>query len=161
TFARTELMIVSGRQVLRDKDKNAHPAVVWLLDQMARGLAAYYQRMRVVTIRDGELLKSLGLKPRPNNRYQVSEVAEKAPAVLEVADRLSALPGRRSARENAVIDLAAQIHRLGQRRQVAEKIHEGLARRQVDQAQVFWIDDEAVLGMLGLPKRDIPRYSED
>jgi ABC-type transport system involved in cytochrome c biogenesis permease subunit len=92
TFARTELMIVSGRQVLRDTDRKTHPAVVWLLDNMVRGLAAYHAS-------------------RPD------------------------------------------------RRATAETIHAGLARRRVDEAPVFWIDDEAVLGMIGLPRRDIPRYS--
>src|SRR5262249_45355402 len=92
TFARTELMIVSGRQVLRDKDRKSHPAVMWLLDNVVRGLAAYHAR----------------------------------------------LPDRRA---------------------TAQAIHAGLARRRLDQVPVFWIDDGEMLGMIGLPKRDVPLYS--
>src|SRR5262249_33562262 len=66
TFARTQLLLICKRQEYTDADDQTQPALRWLLDMMATGLANYYQRFEFVFIRDAELLKKLGLEARPD-----------------------------------------------------------------------------------------------
>ena len=68
TFARTTLLSMNKRPEYRDADGHTKPAVRWLLDTPAEGLATYYEGASgVVFVFNDDLVKQLGLTPRSNH----------------------------------------------------------------------------------------------
>src|SRR5262249_44453920 len=64
TYARTQMLVVSSKQTYQDAQDQTQPALRWLLDSLAAGLANRYQDGPVyATIEDPNLAKQLGLHP--------------------------------------------------------------------------------------------------
>jgi ABC-type transport system involved in cytochrome c biogenesis permease subunit len=154
-------MLMGGRQAYRlGEEKTAHAPAEWMLDVMAMGLANYYDKMRFVIITDPELVKTLGLEPRPVNRYQVSEFAEQFPLIRKETERISKLPdGQRTPKDEAMFDLALQTVGVMKRVDTAKRIRERLAARKIDESELYWIESDEVMAMLELVQKDRPRYT--
>jgi ABC-type transport system involved in cytochrome c biogenesis permease subunit len=160
TFARVQLMSVTNRQEYRDADGVTQPAVRWLLDTMAEGLANYYKQMNVVHVSDPGTLAWLGLEPRESQRYLLTEFRDKLPEIEKEMARLRQVkPEEWTEADRHRLDLFSQL------RAAAERAHEGKAiqaeqrKRKTDEARVFRVENDQVLQMLQLSPREGLRYS--
>ncbi len=104
TVARVDLMVISGRQVLRDPNGKEVTAVKWLLDVLTsewgfENHAAY--REKAFRIDNDQLLGMLGLEMRPGKyRYALNEFRGK----LDVLDREYARARNLEAKKREVFD---------------------------------------------------------
>jgi ABC-type transport system involved in cytochrome c biogenesis permease subunit len=95
TVARVDLMVVSGRQVLRDADGKEVPAIKWLLDVLTSSRIfnnPAADREKVFRIDNDQLLGMLGLELRPGKyRYALDEFADKLDVLQREYARVRAL----------------------------------------------------------------------
>lgn len=113
TLARTNLMVISGRQTFRDQDGHEQPAIRWLLDVTANRLAkngTAAEKHRVFRIENDQVLNLLGLEERSGFRYAIEEFGKNVTKVEKEANRAQGLEaGQRSEFDNAVLKLAQQL----------------------------------------------------
>jgi hypothetical protein len=166
TYARVQLMIVSNRQDYTDGQGKTQPAVRWLLDTLALGLAIDYAR---VPIDDPELLDKVGLPVNNLHRYPIDEV-EKSPGWVELSKKLppaeevtGELVRRLPRLEANACWLKVMIAQARQtkRPEVSEAIRRNLAARKALSPVVLRIENDQVLEMLGLTRRSGLRYSQE
>jgi ABC-type transport system involved in cytochrome c biogenesis permease subunit len=99
TVARVDLMIISGRQVLRGPEGKEMPAIKWLLDVFTSerpfdNNASY--REKVFRIDNDQLLGMLGLELRPGKyRYALNEFADKLPVLQQEYSRVRAIDAKK------------------------------------------------------------------
>jgi ABC-type transport system involved in cytochrome c biogenesis permease subunit len=117
TLARTELMILSNRQEWAEKDKDpdawtpppSRPAIEWLLNVMTSKLSqnGAAESAPIFRIENLEVLKLLGLKPKPGSfRYAIDEFADKFGALEEEARRAHNVdPQKRDLFDQKVLEL--------------------------------------------------------
>jgi ABC-type transport system involved in cytochrome c biogenesis permease subunit len=93
SVARTKLMLLSGRQVFYDEQKQEHSAVEWMLDALTsqeppfQNPAAYEHK--VFRIENDQVLSLLALEPRPGSyRYSLNEIGGKWRDFVEAADKV-------------------------------------------------------------------------
>jgi ABC-type transport system involved in cytochrome c biogenesis permease subunit len=90
TFARNNLMVISSRQEYKDADGKMQPAIKWLLDVMTSGFSENKtpQKEKVFRIENDQVLKLLGLEPRPLFwRYAIDEFGDKVELLEREAER--------------------------------------------------------------------------
>src|SRR5437588_1157587 len=105
TYARTTLMLISGRQEFTDESGKTQPAIQWLLDVVTSRPPS-----DGVRIDNDKLLDLLGLKPRPGARYDVDEFGDKLPALADQMARVQKQePGQRDDYDTAILQLAVQL----------------------------------------------------
>ena len=77
TYARTTLMLISGRQTYQDENDKTQPAIKWVLEVLSSRDTA--EKLQVFRIENEEVLAMLGLKPRSEThfRYALDEFAGK------------------------------------------------------------------------------------
>jgi ABC-type transport system involved in cytochrome c biogenesis permease subunit len=121
TLARTALMILSNRQEWAEKDKPpedffpppSRPAIEWLLNvmtsQVSRNGAA--EKAPIFRIENDQVLKLLGLKPKPGSfRYSIEEFADKFPQLEEEARRAHNVePQKRDLFDQKVLELFGHL----------------------------------------------------
>jgi ABC-type transport system involved in cytochrome c biogenesis permease subunit len=166
TYARNQMLVISKRQDYTDGLGKTQPAVRWMLDTLAMGLAIDYA---YVPIEDEELIKALGLPPNNLGRYPIDAV-EASPKWAELKkklpplDRLTPADLRQMPRLEANAVLLAiylnEAHRT-HRPEIAAAIRTKLADRQVGKAAVLRIENDQLLDMLGLQGRSGFRYTLD
>ena len=92
TFARTSLMIISGKQTYRDDNKETHSAVKWLLDVIAGGPKLenpVANNAKVFRIDNLQVLAFLGLEPRAGSyRYSLAEIMPKFDEIVAERKRI-------------------------------------------------------------------------
>jgi ABC-type transport system involved in cytochrome c biogenesis permease subunit len=153
TYARTNLMVISSRTSYRDTKGNTQPAVKWVMDCLAVGLANYYD---TVSVEDPEMLAWLDLSQR--QRFEVRAIQEKLATKRDELDRLAKLPAEKLEplqRKKLRLDMEARV-----RDKLADDIHEHLSKEgDVRKAPVVRIENDQVLTLLGLERREGLRYS--
>ena len=94
TFARTQLMLASGKQTYQDAQDKSQPAVRWLFDTMAAGLAKRYEDgPTYATIEDPKLAEALGLRPNPAGRYPIAAFHKKLAERVQPLEKLDEKDG--------------------------------------------------------------------
>jgi ABC-type transport system involved in cytochrome c biogenesis permease subunit len=114
TVARTNLMIISGKQTFKDLNDKTQPAVKWLLDVLVagpvlnRGDAPKY---KVFRIENDQVLNLLGLSPRPGSfRYAYDEFADRYEILLSEARRADAMDEKqRDLFDNKLLELFKHV----------------------------------------------------
>jgi ABC-type transport system involved in cytochrome c biogenesis permease subunit len=96
TLARTDLMLISGKQEFEDEAGNTQPAIKWLLDVMCTPLTDEKTeppgfKYKIFRIDNLEVLNLLQLERRKGFRYALGEFADKIPLVAREADRVRQL----------------------------------------------------------------------
>jgi ABC-type transport system involved in cytochrome c biogenesis permease subunit len=95
TFARTSLMIISGKQTYKDEKKppETHSAVEWLLEVMSGGPRLQNpvaNDSKVFRIENLQVLAFLGLQPRPGSyRYSIAEIGSKIDDIILERKRIT------------------------------------------------------------------------
>jgi ABC-type transport system involved in cytochrome c biogenesis permease subunit len=151
TLARTTLMVLSGKQTYRDHEDRTQPAIKWLLGAMTNhdhDEEAFQKALqgKYFEIEDAKLRELLGLEARPDSRYSALDLKSKAKLLMNLAAQLERMsPEEKSTAAYAVIDLAYQFRLLA-----------ALAGRT---DQVFRIENDQVLNLLGLKPRPGWRYA--
>jgi ABC-type transport system involved in cytochrome c biogenesis permease subunit len=98
SVARTNLMILSGRQTFVDDRDKENPvrrsAVEWLLDVLASplGEGGPAEKHKVFRIENEQVLSLLGLQPRPGFRYAIEEFSDKLEQFYAQANRAKKVP---------------------------------------------------------------------
>jgi ABC-type transport system involved in cytochrome c biogenesis permease subunit len=117
TLARIDLMILSNRQEWQEKDKApddlfpppSRPAIEWLLDVMTSKLSrnGTAEKAPIFRIENDQVLKLLGLKPKPGSfRYAIDEFADKFAALEDEARRAHDVdPKQRDLFDEKVLEL--------------------------------------------------------
>ncbi|HXG11500.1 MAG TPA: cytochrome c biogenesis protein CcsA [Gemmataceae bacterium] len=161
SYAREQMMYMSKRQDYKDGSGETQPAIRWLLDTMARGLAHYYRRAEFVTITNSEVLKFLELPPREDHLYHYSEFRNK-PQLKQETERIFKQIHQKQPASDFDKDLLRAAYQAVQgehQGKYAQAIRRELAKRQTDRALIFRIENDQVLAILGLPRREGLRYS--
>jgi cytochrome c-type biogenesis protein CcsB len=115
TVARTNLMMISGKQQFEDETGNTRSAVRWLFDVMTSRLTRGEEtppamKYKVFRIDNLEVLNLLGLERRRGFRYALEEFADKVPLVAKEADRARQLePGRKDLFDIKILELEQQL----------------------------------------------------
>jgi ABC-type transport system involved in cytochrome c biogenesis permease subunit len=94
TVARTNLMLISGKQEFTDEEGHTQPAIKWLLDVMTSAPLrenAPALKHKVFRIENLEVLNLLGLPQRKGYRYAISEFGSKLGKIKQEARRAEAL----------------------------------------------------------------------
>jgi ABC-type transport system involved in cytochrome c biogenesis permease subunit len=91
SLARTDLMIISGRQEFEDEKDTTQPALRWALDAMSKRYmpegASPADRLKIFRIDNLEVLNLLGLERRKGFRYAYNEFGDEA-RMFKVAKEL-------------------------------------------------------------------------
>ena len=86
TLARSSLRILAGRESVHWGERSEKvPAITWLLDVIAGKEKA--KEYRVFRIDNREVMHLLKLRPRPGNRFAMSEIEPRLEAILDQARR--------------------------------------------------------------------------
>lgn len=117
TFARGQLILLSGRSEFRDEDGKTYPASKWLLDVMAtdmRKMSGPALRYKMFRIENLDVLDLLHLEHRPGKwRYAINEFARSLDDLQKIkneAKRARAKPAKeRSVYESKIIELDGHI----------------------------------------------------
>ena len=115
TFARTSLMIISGKQTYKDENKETHSAVKWLLDVMSGGPRLQNpvaNNSKVFRIENLQVLAFLGLPPRPGFfRYSIAEIGEKIDDIIVERKRVTETldPKRLTLYDHKIVELADHL----------------------------------------------------
>jgi ABC-type transport system involved in cytochrome c biogenesis permease subunit len=146
TLARNSLMVISSRQTYRDADGKEQPAIKWLLDVMTSSRG--WEERQVFTIEDADLRSHLGLMDRPGYRYSYADLGEAADVLREIGED-PARAGKKfdTPSGRKVLDLAVRI-----------ALYANVTRYDTPH-QVFRIENEQVLTVLGLERREGFRYA--
>jgi len=119
SLARTDLMILTGKQSLRDSRGSEVTPDEWSLDVM--NLGAYFltdgragsveaASQPVFRIESDAVRNALGLPEREGLRYTYAEVAAKMDVVRKESDRARKLePGQRELFDNKILELAGHV----------------------------------------------------
>jgi ABC-type transport system involved in cytochrome c biogenesis permease subunit len=147
TVARTTLMQISDKQTFTDTKGRTRPAVQWLLDVMTSrfpGEGHAPDSDELFRVEDEQVVRLLGLEPRSEPLYKYGELAARLPRAR--AEAGAAAPGEgekpRTAAQAKLQDLA-----------------EAMASPPAMRYEVFRIENDEVLGLLGLPRRSGLRYA--
>ena len=111
TLARNNLQIISDREAWEDASGRRQPAIIWLLDVIAKPRQA--AQHRVFRVDNLQVLDLLGLEQRPGFRYSYAEINtdENFPKIIEQARRAGQKEGpQRSAFERKVLELWNQLN---------------------------------------------------
>src|SRR5262249_42804011 len=155
TYARTQLMLLNRRQEYRDEKGDSQPAVRWLLNIMAGGVRDLYE---VTDIPDPDVQAWFGLPTRAGGQFAVGEgrkalVAGKKSEAFEAI--LKKPSEKRTELEQKVFTAALRV---AMRQKVVSQVEEATKKNgDPEKARVFRIDNDQVLGMLGL---DLAKGSE-
>jgi cytochrome c-type biogenesis protein CcsB len=153
SVARVQLMIVSKRTTYRDAEDKKHPAIQWLLETMARRGhdKCHSEKLRAFRIEDPKALEILGLTSRADSLYAYQEFASATEELFKAAARIEEeVPAKnRTAQDKALHDLAVQVN-----------TYEKFAPLE-NPLKVFRIENDQVLNLLLLERRDGLRYSID
>ncbi len=160
SYARTQMMLMSKRQTYQDVNDKTQPAIRWLFDTLAFGLSAYYQMAQFITLDDPEMLRFLELPPRETKLYKIDEIAEK-PQLKREMDRILKLhqQGEKlTPFDRKFFGLTVEVFEVIERAGYARTIRQELDKRKADRSPIFRIENDQVLALLGLPRRDGLRY---
>lgn len=117
TLARTDLLILSGKQTFiddRNEDKPVtRPAIEWLLDVMTSPIEPMEgpaHKHKVFRIENDQVLAFMGLKARSGLRYSYSEFVDKVPDLGEEVERIENIePKFRNLFESKLMELAHHV----------------------------------------------------
>jgi ABC-type transport system involved in cytochrome c biogenesis permease subunit len=121
TVARVSLMQINNRETWTDKSGQKPPPIKWLLDVMTSQLfqterdlerkAVPALQHKVFRIENDQVLKVLGLKPRPGSyRYSLAEFQDKMDVLVRESERANATdPARRDLFDVKILELANRI----------------------------------------------------
>ncbi len=167
TLARVSLMILSGRQEYTDSQKKDRPATQWLLDVMtASNRNSEKQTNQTPIGGDSRLVKAyrldqplvrqlLGMEDAPGELFSFQEIYDKAgregiQRLIQEEERLHTMDRDSLQKEElAILDFATQL-----------RVHLQFSQFETSH-RVFRIDNEEVLGLLGLKAREGFRYGFD
>jgi ABC-type transport system involved in cytochrome c biogenesis permease subunit len=169
TVARVSLMIISGRQTYLDRTgvddpKNTkkkddddepkgkeRPAIQWLLEVMTARARHDSEKRRAFRIQDARVRDLLNLPDRTDGLYAFEEFAPRANALFDEAVAVGKKYGRDkpTGSDAQVFDFAQQVL-LYTQYATLETPH-----------RVFRIENDQLLGLLGLKRREGFRYAYD
>lgn len=154
TVARTTLMIMSGRQECEIGEDEKVPAIKWLLDVMTSSMKdpGKLGDRKVFTIKDAQVVSLAGLKPAEDSKYSYNDLLSMGPKeVKALFDRAGAVldleADRRTPFEQELLTLANQLRFVRELGPVAMHY------------RTFHIDEEGLLGLLGIRPRSGFRYA--
>src|SRR5262249_15538657 len=109
TFARTNLMIISGKQTYKDDQGQRHSAVKWMLDVISGSPEA--TKSKVFRIDNLQVLAFLGLPLRPGSfRYSIEEFRDKMEEIIQEKKRIDALDQKKlSLYEHGIVELMEHL----------------------------------------------------
>lgn len=161
SFARTQMLLMSKQQDYKDVEGKRQPAIRWLFDTLAFGLSRYYDLFQFVTISNPELVQFLELKPNPKGIYSLEEVAGKPQFQTEMKRLLQQHQHEEklSGTDRDMFRLLMEVAHNLERMRYSQAISQELQKRQALQNSIFRIENDQVLALLGLPRREGLRYS--
>jgi ABC-type transport system involved in cytochrome c biogenesis permease subunit len=162
TFASVELMLLNRRQTYYDefdkKKQKKQQAVKWLLNVLSEGYAGALARLPF-TVADPELRGWFTLPAQAGFRYDLRDLANNEAAM----ERLRELEKKRSTPEKMTPverKAMALMESLKGRQTEGDRIMDVREKKGTSyRAEIFRIDNDQVLAMLGLPIREGFRYS--
>jgi ABC-type transport system involved in cytochrome c biogenesis permease subunit len=157
TYARVQLMLVSSRQEFTDEFGNTgQPAVLWVLDVLADGLERWYSR---IPVPDAQVRNWLGLPDRPFPLFTMREVIG---AAADKKDRLQRILETKGERNPVEENVAMTVMLAVSRKRSLDEIEQARKVKKLDDAEktnVFRIENDQLLSMLGLERREGLRYN--
>jgi ABC-type transport system involved in cytochrome c biogenesis permease subunit len=128
TFARTSLLIISGKEDFKDEDGTTQPAIRWLLDVMTSGklfqMANAEQKdkfplaggkAKVFRIDNPQVRDLLGLEQRSGSRYALNEFADKMDDLEKEFHRVLKIDEKkRSAYDAKALETSRHVQLYGQ-----------------------------------------------
>jgi ABC-type transport system involved in cytochrome c biogenesis permease subunit len=111
TFARTSLMVISGKQTYKDDNKETHSAVKWILDLVAGGPELQNpvaNHAKVFRIDNLQVLAFLGLEARPGSyRYSLAEIMRKFDEIIAERKRIETVDSKKHTLfEHGIVELS-------------------------------------------------------
>lgn len=152
TLARVSLTILNHRDTYRDAEGKKQPAMRWLLDVMTAQVkpSRNAEKVKAFRIDDPQILAVLELKPTEDGLFAFADFSPKIEALMSEANRARDVkPEKRNDHDKRVLELAIQIGMYLEYAQI-ETPH-----------KVFRIENDQVLNLLGLERREGLRYSFD